>query len=579
MADFGCYSHDSSFVVYENDVAPTPPLPPDEAEVVAFGALALLACPKTGVTPLGPSSRRAGAPSARVPGIASATESFCSRPWWTWATSPTRPRARASLGTLTPRQSATVVSVAASGAENLSREGLDPGLVIPPLRDSIVVYSATSQGPPVIQALYLYEFDLQDCQQSVIGSRGIVLTSRPLAAGYGESRVWETGVFVSDSGKEVRRSRYDDFGPPKRLVRLPLATVSQAEQNLLQNALRFGGRYALQVPLWMSFSRLTSDTTGSTTILCPTADREFLPGMSAMVLKASRASAASVDSGFAVRLIEEVHADGLVLSSAVNGFAAGDFVLPMIPTATPRGLNLQSLDLRRTKGTAEFEELAQAAAAAEIPNEADQYEGFDVWEIQPRDAIEIEPEVHWSILGESWQAQNAYSPREANYKLKFRLIAKTRAEVRALRDWFDRHRGREGAFWVRSHKPDLQLTAAASSGSNILEIRDSLDAFGLRNIPRHVWSPDLGAAMEIGNPRNSGTADAALVDIIPDLPGDLAVGARLENFFLVRFAADRLDMEAGGQARYWRDGAGEDQLVVDVGVDLVELPKETPTGF
>lgn len=476
-------------------------------------------------------------------------------------------------------ETATLEAIQTSGVEGIQRSGLAPGDEIGPLQGAEPTYVVTSQGPPIIAAFYTYEFDLQDCVQEVVGSRGIVIASRPLTSGYAEGRRWDTGIFESASGKESRSSRYDDFGPPKRFARLPLATVSEFEQAQLQNALRFGGRYALSVPLWFNLTTLEQDTDELPTIYCDTTDREFLAGMTAMVIKADRRAAASnADTGFAVRSIEEVQSDRLVLSSAANGFLAGDLVLPLIPTATPRGLSLDAFDHRRLKGALEFEELAQAAAAAEIPNGASQYLGFDIWEPEPRGTVQIAPDARWIARGQDWQAQSSYSPKEASFRVGFDLLLATRTEARALREWFDRKRGREGAFWVRSRTPAMTLAAAASSGSGLIEVHDALDVFGLRNVARHVWSPDLGAAFEVGNARDSATSGRALLDVNPALPGDLLAGARLEHFFLVRFADDRLDMEVGQGAATNRDG-GEDHLVLSASVSLIELPKETPTNF
>lgn len=577
MADFDCVS----FQIRTGFVAPGAPTPPGapSGPTVAEPGFSLIVCAEKA----GPGflANIPGPPCAAGPstwaqfeerliiwppvldvGHVSDTESVSGNIWNTYAI-----------------QTATLQAIDVSGAEGIQRTGLPVGSMIPPLQGAEPGYDVTTQGPPIISAAYIYIFDLQDCRQEIVGSRGIVLTSRPLAAGYAEGREWATGIFASDSGKESRRSRYSDFGPPKRFVRMPAATVSVAEQNLLQNALRFGGRFPLIVPLWASLSRLDLDSDGTETIFCDTADREFLAGMIAMVLKASRQAAADADSGFAAREIADVQPDRLVLSSPVSGFLAGDFVLPMIPTATPRNLSLEALDLRRIKGSLEFEELAQPAAAAEIPPAAPQYLGYDIWKVEPLAPSGAEPEAHWEARGETWQPQSAYSPRETGFRLNFRVFHKSRVERRLFREWFDRKRGREGAFWVRSRKPDMELVSPASAGSGLLEIRDALDAFGLRDIPRHVWSLGLGAPFEIGNPVNSPTPGAILLDVNPPLTGDLPAGSHFENFFLVRFADDRMDFDAGGQPRYWRDAGGEDHLVFESSFALLELIKETPTNF
>lgn len=251
---------------------------------------------------------------------------------------------------------ATLLLVEAAGDDGIVRSGIAPAESIGALRDLTVDYDVDVDGPIVIDATFRYVFDEgSEPVQRIVGSRGAVLLSRPLASGYAEIWSYATEVVRALDGSDWASSKFAAGSAPRLAIRLPVSTFGRRDLARLRNALRFGSRFNLAAPLWWSLSRLTADADGSNEILLPTAERRFVVGGNVLLLS----DRAPVEDRFALRLIESIEADRLVLNAPVDAeaFLAGDLALPVVAVAPPEEHELSSVLSGYARGELELREL------------------------------------------------------------------------------------------------------------------------------------------------------------------------------------------------------------------------------
>lgn len=231
-------------------------------------------------------------------------------------------------------QRAILSQVVQQNTQGVSFSGIEPFTALEPLRDAVITYLVSAEGPVVIDALFSYVFDLQTAEQRLVGQRGAVVLARPNASGYQESEEYATDVFRALDGRTYGTSKVYVTQPPRRSISFGVGVYLERDLARLENVLRFGSRFSVSVPLWWSLSRLSLSTDGSAVVSCPVDERDFAAGSSVLFLP----SRAPLRPEFAVRVVEEVQGAGLLLNAPLGDgeFAAGDLVLPLVSCAAPQ---------------------------------------------------------------------------------------------------------------------------------------------------------------------------------------------------------------------------------------------------
>lgn len=150
------------------------------------------------------------------------------------------------------------------------------------------------------------------------------LTVPPLVGGYTEKRIWPCDIYRSHDGTEVRKTLLTDTSPRAlKGVAMRITPANNRERERLESILRYAAKVAIDTPLWWSLTHLTANLTGSTTVACDTTNSEFIVGDRVLVLNQNTGEGS-------VRTITEIHADHLVVNTAITGYLTGHCVLPLI---------------------------------------------------------------------------------------------------------------------------------------------------------------------------------------------------------------------------------------------------------
>lgn len=386
----------------------------------------------------------------------------------------------------------------------------------------------------------------------------------PPQKGYRETREFRTQISTAFSGREWRDSFHEDDTQdltPLRTVQYPVKSRDRQELQWIENLLTKGQTTEIRVPLWLSRSTLTQDTDGTATIYLDTTDREFSTDLEVLVVRQNL-------SNYVVRSIQTINAGNLILTATVpSGFTAGeDWVMPLLDCFLPKEAKLQSEgSLHYGRGLLKLQELKGAYPFTQ-PSET-LFQGFPIWGFNPERNLAISVLNDMELAGGRYQARKTYHDAPPEREIGFPFSLGSMNDRQTLRTFFDARLGRYRAFWTRSYKQDLELGVAASSGASVLDLIPSGELTGLDSVTRWVYSRDLEDQYLASSPTVNG--NYIRVDISPNLSGDLALAAHLENFFLVRLDKDALTLQFGDLGPD-RDG---------VTVQMKEVQAETPSAY
>lgn len=245
---------------------------------------------------------------------------------------------------------AVLESIAAAGDNaGIFIQGIEDDDVIAPRRDRVITYEVTRTGPLTIEVTFQFAFDIGDGFQRLTGSRGIVLTIRPLSSGYVESVGFATDIGESDDGTEYRATEMPNGGPTRRAT-FPFQARTREQVTALQMALQFGARFTIFVPLWGSQMELTGPVEGSTILPVDTTLADFANITSVMAIERH-------GDTFEVRSILATDPAFIEVADPVSGFIAGDLIVPLVQMTPDRETQVRYTSERRAVGSIEFEEV------------------------------------------------------------------------------------------------------------------------------------------------------------------------------------------------------------------------------
>lgn len=227
--------------------------------------------------------------------------------------------------------------------------GLAVDDIITPRRDRVITYQVSRSGPLDISVTFQFSFDIGTVLQSLSGSRGIVLTLRPLSAGYVESIGWATDIVLADNGKEYRSTKMPNGGPIRGAT-LPFRARNVQEIMLVQHALQFGARFTLYVPLWGSMMELTGPVSDTSFLPVVTANADFDNLTRVIVIEREGHT-------FESRGVLSVGATQIEVDESVDGFDAGDLVVPIVQMTPAPISSVRYSSERKALGALALEEV------------------------------------------------------------------------------------------------------------------------------------------------------------------------------------------------------------------------------
>jgi hypothetical protein len=193
------------------------------------------------------------------------------------------------------------------------------------------------------------------------------------------------------------------------------------------------------------------------------------------------------------------------------------------------------------------------------------YLEYSAWDVVPRERMGVAIGSEYAWNGEAWQHREKIANAPAERELSIKVVMHSKAERRALRDWFDTMRGSLAPFWIQSFKCDLVVATPCPQGTETIYIENHGEVQGLYDISRHVYAPRTGQRFKASSPAKQ--ADGSIALTVPPLASTLAAGDELQILLLVRFAEDVLRIESVASK-------GGDIAVANI--RLRELQRETP---
>lgn len=325
--------------------------------------------------------------------------------------------------------------------------------VFGPLQEVTYLLSATTAGPPTIDASVTFDFDVVDITVAITGIRVVAWIweanwiEPPL-----ERLEWNTEVIPASDGSEQRR----------QLRAYPRAyweftfDIADDQRRFFENVIYGWGARVWALPIWSDIQTLQVEVLAASTLIpAETAGTDFHVGGLAILIGAPGLYE-SVE-------VEAVNADSIEIARPlVNTWSPGTRLYPA------RGARLQDprsfgrLHRNYVRGVASFKTEEEIAGTALTET---QYRGYPVMEIRPnwREAPEIDYQRKLVLRAFGTGKDEVEDDAELALPLaSWRWTCLTRADVTVFRQWLYARRGKQKAVWVPTWADDLRLSSAVA---------------------------------------------------------------------------------------------------------------------
>lgn len=343
-----------------------------------------------------------------------------------------------------------LLDVAALEAEGLELNYGGVPQIFRPLQEKTFKLSVSVDGPPTINASYIFTWDNQVRNYKVTGERIVVFAFGPnTATDFTERLTYYSTLFTAYSGKEQRMALADN-------PRISYNFQIQVMDNELQRfeALMWGWQSRVfAVPIWNSFTYTKENVAPGAEVIYvgSTAYREFKPDALA-VLVAGPGLFEAVE-------VKEVYEDRLVLKKPVQH--AWTKRVPVLPARSMR----MAREITYTGPVANFKEvsLTFTADATELLQD---YPWLTFYKGLP--VLEFSPDMSGGLQGSYTRNMDQ---EDAGYSLPIVLdqsglgtphqvwnfVFTSFAEAQQFKAMLSQLRGICGEFWASTWSPDITL--------------------------------------------------------------------------------------------------------------------------
>lgn len=319
--------------------------------------------------------------------------------------------------------------------------------------------TVSTNGPPVIDASAIFDFDnANDPRLIITGRRVVIWPFKPLVD-YVEKLEWNTDVIPTFNGEQRLALRMAPRQQLNHRFHLSERQYSRAKAISTQWAHRIYG-----IPVWSEASRVASIPLGATEILMDTAHADYRPGSLAMVWESDESNEALE--------IDSILPDRLVLRLPTDRTFATPQVMPMRFARTMNGTEFNRIGIGHTFAAASFD----ITDNIDLSESGDyvQYRGHDVLldcpvlltELTEKIARSIDVFDNGSGIVEV-DIQNAY----VSHLMTATFDTHSRAERWKLRQFLARMKGRRGTFWLPSFNRDLALLDVITTAALSMNVK------------------------------------------------------------------------------------------------------------
>jgi len=318
--------------------------------------------------------------------------------------------------------------------------------------------SVSTSGSPIIDAQYTFDFAQSESTLQVVGRRVLVWPFVPQTA-HRESLEWQTDIIKSYAGEQRLALRAEPRQSFNYTYMLTPEEFSRAKAISYQWAHRVYG-----VPVWSELTHVGPLPMGATYISVDTTVADYRENDVIVVWESS-------SSEMAVE-IATVQADSVSLKLPLSREFTNAYVAPLRFARAYNGIEYSRSgnEVVVSKATFSVTQNKDLSASAGYPT----YRGKDV----VTDRTIVVGDISEKIFRPVDIFDNGSGPVEvdtqANWVEHHQVLTfstRNRVERWRARRWLHSLRGKQGAFWLISWNPDLEVTSDFNSSSTGLVVK------------------------------------------------------------------------------------------------------------
>lgn len=361
------------------------------------------------------------------------------------------------------RRVQTLADIAETGVVGITFTGGGvPPYDFPVLGEQTYTITVSPEGPPTVDATFVWDFAPHDLALHVVGSRVTAWSFEPdWSSPVVERLEWKTDLLQSFDGSEQRGALR--LGP--RASWEFESFFTGADRRRAETVMWGWGARVWALPIWTDGLDLGADLPlGSTEILLDTAGRDYSAGSLAMIL-------ADSDS-FEVLEVDSVAADRIVLRRpTISAWPGGARVYPARIARLMDTVRIPRWDGSASGARVIFDATAPVDRTADDGTAT--HRGYPVLTTRPNWSGGFDVEFARKLALIDSMTGRIFVDDEAELPLatqRMRFLFATRAEVTAWRAMLYALRGRAGAAWIPTWEDDFRVVAPIANTATAIDV-------------------------------------------------------------------------------------------------------------
>ncbi|MDH5184844.1 MAG: hypothetical protein OEX12_13255, partial [Gammaproteobacteria bacterium] len=349
-------------------------------------------------------------------------------------------------------------------------EPLTPPVEIGPLGEYQYEFSVNLEGPPSINASYVWTIDGQNYTLELRGTRIVVLQANAdWSSPVEETLSWATDVMIAVDGTEQRVGLNTN---PRQVVKFDIKTDTAENTQYVMNQVYGWANRIFALPMWENESVLTVDhNIGDTTIQFDPAGWGHIEGGLIYLWGGDFHNYESV-------VIDSFGASNIVLSAPLTKkWGRGTRIAPIARGFLPRSTKLDYLTDGMVKGSFNFtvdsyqtSAVINTVAAPALLNGLEYYDEAPNW----ADILTHSFESDYVLLDRGYgrvvqEAINDY-PVEV---FRHSWLLGSRDEINLFKEFIKRREGRRVPVYIPTHKTDFVVVDATSVAVPLITVANS----------------------------------------------------------------------------------------------------------
>jgi hypothetical protein len=366
----------------------------------------------------------------------------------------------------------TTTGILKKNAEGISvrnkvtQQPLSNKVTLAPFQSNLYQVAIDTNGPPVIDAQFLFQFDPEQPQLSITGNRVVVF---PFMANWDKAITqeyqWKTDVLQAYDGTE---QRFKLRSNPRQQFSFETLTEG-LETNRLDALLWNWQSRVFAVPLWVDASLLTKPVAANqTTITVKTQHLNYQPEGLVVLIKGQQVKALE---------IAQVTRNGLELKRVLNEpWPIGTIVCPALLARLPAQQTVSRLTAGITQASWSFESDGNETVQATLPKQGDEtYRKHPVLAFQPNRSNPIDQQYLrlTSLLDNGINTATIDDHgKHPNIINSVEFILENKSQVTEFKNWLQQCAGRHKPFWMPTWQADLHSLELMAKGSRNMTIHN-----------------------------------------------------------------------------------------------------------